>query len=62
MALIRPLTRALSYEVRRNGVCPTQCGGVQENGFCTMGYILVISPFNPWYIAPYMSSNCLESQ
>ena len=27
-------------------------GGVQEIGFCTKGYILVISPFYRWYITP----------
>ena len=52
MALIRPRTRALPYKLLRNGERPRSAGGEQENGFCTRGYTLVISPFNRWYITP----------
>ena len=52
MALIRPRTRALPYELRRNGERPRSAGGVQENGLCTKGYISGISPFNRRQIVP----------
>ena len=43
------------YKLRRNEERPRSAGGgggVQEIGFCTKGYILVISPFYRWYITP----------
>ena len=40
---VRPM-RTIVSKLRRNGERPRSAGGVQENGFCTKGYISVISP------------------